>query len=50
MDRADMYIFFLDLRKKMSIEDIITLFNNENYEINKLDVNRIYRFLDSCKE
>jgi len=50
MDRSDMYIFFLDLRNKMTIEEIIALFNNENYDINKLDVNRIYRFLDSCQE
>jgi len=50
MDKSDMYIFFLDLRNKMSIEEIIALFNNENYDINKLDVNRIYRFLDSCQE
>mgnify|MGYP001434953843 CR=1 FL=1 len=50
MDKPDMFLFFLDLRSKMSIEDIINLFNNENYDINKLDVNRIFRFLDFGKE
>ena len=50
MDKSDMLLFFLDLRSKMSIEEIIELFNNENYDINKLDVNRIFRFLDYGKE
>tara|TARA_Y100001970_G_C14256115_1_gene875517 strand:- start:1913 stop:3202 length:1290 start_codon:yes stop_codon:yes gene_type:complete len=50
MDKSDMFLFFLDLRSKMSIEEIIELFDNENYEINKLDVNRIFRFLDHGKE
>ena len=50
MDKSDMLLFFLDLRSKMSVEEIIELFNNENYDINKLDVNRIFRFLDYGKE
>lgn len=50
MDRSDLFLFFIDLRNKKTIEEIITLFNNENYEINKLDINRIYRFLDYGKE
>ena len=29
-----------------SVEEIVELFDNENYEINKLDINRIYRFLN----
>jgi hypothetical protein len=50
MDRSDLFLFFIDLRKKMTVEEIISLFNNPNYEINKLDINRIYRFLDYGKE
>ena len=35
-----------------AIRSAIELFNNENYEINKLDLNRIYKFIDCiwCKE
>ena len=47
MDKKDMFSYFIDLRKKFSIEEIYDLFDNENYNINKLDVNRIYRYLDS---
>ena len=45
MDKKDLFIFFLDLRKKYEDDnDIINLF--ENYEITKLDINRIYRYLE----
>ena len=37
-------VFFLHLRKEKSEEDIISLL--ENYEISKLDISRIYRYLD----
>ena len=50
MDTSDMFLFFKDLRNTMTVEEIINMFNNENYEINKLDVNRIYRFLDYGKD
>ena len=46
MDKNDMFSFFLDLRDKHSIDEIYIKFNNENYNIAKLDINRIYRFLD----
>ena len=42
-----MFSYFINLRQKYSIEEIYELFDNENYNINKLDVNRIYRYLDS---
>ena len=42
-----MLSYFLHLRQKFSDEEIIELFNNENYYINKLDVNRVYRFIDN---
>ena len=35
------------ITKNYSIEEIYELFDNENYNINKLDVNRVYRYLDS---
>jgi DNA polymerase III delta prime subunit len=45
MDKKDLFIFFLSLRKKYEDDnDIINLF--ENYEITKLDINRIYRYLE----
>ncbi|MAT48441.1 MAG: hypothetical protein CMA27_01265 [Euryarchaeota archaeon] len=47
MDIKDMFSYFYHLKKKYSIEEIIELFENNNYEINKLDINRIYRFLDN---
>jgi len=47
MDKKDMLAYFLHLRQNCSDEDIIKLFNNENYGINKLDINRIYRFIDN---
>ena len=47
MDKKDMLAFFIHLRQNHSDEEIQELFNNENYEINKLDINRIYRFINS---
>jgi DNA polymerase III delta prime subunit len=44
MDKKDMLSFFLDLKTKHDINDMINLF--ENYEITKLDINRIYRYLE----
>jgi hypothetical protein len=44
MDKKDLISFFMDLKNKYDDQQIIALF--ENYEINKLDVNRIYRYLD----
>jgi hypothetical protein len=47
MDIKDMFSYFCHLRKKYTIEEINNLFENNNYEISKLDINRIYRFLDN---
>ena len=48
MDIKDMFsLFLLILKKNIRLEEIIELFENNNYEINKLDINRIYRFLDN---
>ncbi len=45
MDKKDMYSFFIHIKETMSEEEIIELF--ENYEITKLDINRINKFLDN---
>jgi len=44
MDKKDMFAFFLDLKNKHSDSEIVAMF--ENYEITKLDINRIYRYLE----
>ncbi len=45
MDKKDMFTFFLDLRKRYADDEIYDVFS-ETYDINKLDINRIYRYLD----
>jgi DNA polymerase III delta prime subunit len=44
MDKNDMFSFFLDLKNKCNDNEIVSLF--ENYDITKLDINRIYRYLE----
>lgn len=45
MDKSDMFAFFLDLKRTTKTDaEILSLF--ENYSISKLDINRIYRYLD----
>ena len=44
MDKKDVFSFFLDLKNKYEDNEISGLF--ENYEITKLDINRIYRYLE----
>jgi SpoVK/Ycf46/Vps4 family AAA+-type ATPase len=44
MDKNDMFSFFLDLKNKYTDSEILLLF--ENHDITKLDINRIYRYLD----
>jgi hypothetical protein len=44
MDKNDMFAFFLDIKKKYTESEIILLF--ENYDITKLDINRLYRYLE----
>lgn len=45
MDIKDMYAFFIELKEKNSEEEISTIL--EDYEINKLDIKRIYKLLDT---
>ena len=44
MDKKDIFSLFLDLKNKYTDNEIVALF--ENYDITKLDINRIYRYLD----
>lgn len=44
MDQKDLFSFFLDLKNKYDDNQMLSLF--ENYEITKLDINRIYRYLE----
>lgn len=44
MDKKDIFAFFLELKNKYSDAELLLLF--ENYEISKLDINRIYRYLE----
>jgi DNA polymerase III delta prime subunit len=43
MDKKDLFAFFMDIKHKYD-QETNDLF--ENYEISKLDINRIYRYLD----
>ena len=44
MDEKDMFSFFINLREQNSEEEIFQYL--ESYEITKLDINRIYRYID----
>ena len=47
MDKKDLLLYFSELQKKYSEEEILVLL--ENYEITKLDVQRLYRYIDKIK-
>ena len=47
MDKKDLLSFFLYLRKDKSVEDIYEMFVGENYDISKLDIARLYRYIDN---
>jgi hypothetical protein len=44
MDQNDLFYFFLKLKETYQESDIYSIF--EDLEISKLDINRIFRFLD----
>ena len=44
MCKSDMCLFFLDIKSKYSDVEILELFEND--DISKLDINRIYKYLD----
>lgn len=43
-DKKDIFSFFIKLKKSYNNNEIYTLF--ESYELTKLDINRIYRYID----
>jgi hypothetical protein len=44
MDKKDLFGFFIELSNNYENSQIITLL--EDYEISKLDINRIYRYIE----
>ena len=46
MDKKDLFGFFLDIKNKYEPDSIELNMLFENYEISKLDINRIYRYLE----
>jgi len=46
MDKKDVFSFFLDIKNKYDPDSPEMNLLFENYEISKLDINRIYRYLD----
>ena len=44
MDKKDLFAFFIDLKNQYEDAEILNLL--ENYEIGKLDINRIYRYIE----
>lgn len=45
LDKKDTFSFFLELRNNLNNEEINSMF--ETYDIGKLDINRMYRYLDN---
>ena len=46
MDQSDLLSYFIDLRNNLSLNDIYEKFS-ESHDINKLDINRVYRYIDN---
>ena len=46
MDKKDVVAYFRTLRLKYTDDEIYDLFDTDNYEITKLDINRMFRFID----
>lgn len=46
MDKKDLFGFFLDIKNKYEPDSVEMNMMFENYEITKLDINRIYRYLE----
>jgi len=47
MDKKDMLSYFIYLKNTEEYDNILELFQNNNYEINKLDIARIYRYINN---
>ena len=51
MDKKDLFSYFLYLRKEhCTLEIIYDILASNNYDITKLEVSRLYRFLDKYYE
>lgn len=46
LDKDDLFSYFLYLRNNYSVDEIYNIFLNENQDISKLDIARLYRYLD----
>ncbi len=46
MDQADLLSYFTNLRNNLTMNEIYEKFE-ESQDINKLDINRVYRYIDS---
>jgi hypothetical protein len=44
MDKKDLFGFFIELKNNHEDNEIITLL--DSYDISKLDINRIYRYIE----
>ena len=44
MDKKDLFSFFIELKNNYDDNEILNQL--ENYEIGKLDINRIYRYIE----
>jgi hypothetical protein len=44
MDKKDLFGFFIGLKNEYDDNEILNLL--ENYEIGKLDINRMYRYIE----
>ena len=47
LDKKDMYFFFMNLKSNININDTELYSLMESYNISRLDVDRIYRFMDT---
>lgn len=51
MDKKDLFSYFIYLKNKYeSYESIYDILLNNNYDITKLEIARLYRFLDKYYE
>ena len=50
MDKKDLFSFFIKLRENKEVEEIFSFFYDENYDISKLDISRLYRYIDKIHE
>jgi hypothetical protein len=47
MDKRDLISYFKYLYKNNTLEEIYKIFDDENYQITKLDIDRLYRYINA---